>query len=125
MWSIAAFRHDSVELLTALLLANAFGQTLVFAASPILITATVPMQRSGEANGMSNIFRQTGMALAAQFLSLLLSMYSFTAPAIGSGTYVGPAGFTVVFGFMAAMGFVCVLVALSLGKQGARLAASQ
>lgn len=121
VWSIAAFRHDSVELLTVLLLANAFGQTLVFAASPILITATVPMQRSGEANGMSNIFRQTGMALAAQFLSLLLSMYSFTAPAIGSGTYVGPAGFTVVFGFMAAMGFVCVLVALSLGKQGAKL----
>lgn len=122
VWVIAAIRHDSIELITALLLFNAFGQTLVFAASPILITATVPMERSGEANGMSNIFRQTGMALASQFLSLLLAMYSFTAPEIGSGTYVGPAGFTVVFGFMAAISFLCVVVALSLGKQGAKLA---
>ena len=75
-WTSIALWHDNLPLLIAMMVLHGLGQSIVFAAAPMLITNATPSGRTSEANGLSNVFRQTAIAIGTQVISLVLAMNS-------------------------------------------------
>ena len=112
-WTLIAFRHDNLLLLIALMVLHGLGQSIVFAAAPMLITAATPAGRTSEANGLSNVFRQTAIAVGAQVVSLVLALNSVKQTELGSVAYPSEVGFVTTFGLIIAASLLCVLAALA------------
>lgn len=109
------WRNSFTEIFMLMLLIG-FGQSVVFAAAPILVTGSVPFDRVSEANGLSGVLRQTGMAVSTQVISLLFATHTVVRPELGPDLHVSETGFLVVFGYIATASLLSVIVALCLGR---------
>lgn len=110
------FWRQSFTEIFLLMLVIGFGQSVVFAAAPILVTGSVPYDRVSEANGLSGVLRQTGMAVSTQVISLLLAIHTVVRPELGPDRHVSETGFLLVFGYIAVASLLSVIVALCLGR---------
>ena len=113
-WTCIALWHDNLPLLIAMMVLHGLGQSIVFAAAPMLITTATPAGRTSEANGLSNVFRQTAIAIGTQVISLVLAMNSVARAERGSSAYPSEVGFVTAFGIIIAASLLCMLAAIAL-----------
>ena len=107
-WVMALGLPGSLLEVVLLLCVISFGTTIVNAAVPNVIVASVPQERTSEAIGTMSVVRGMFAGIGAQLVALLLATDTLTAP--GGAQLPSPAGFRIVMGWVVA---VTVLVALS------------
>ena len=113
-WTSIALWHDNLALLIAMMVLHGLGQSIVFAAAPMLITTACPANRTSEANGLSNVFRQTAIAVGTQVISLVLAVNSVSQTDSTSSAYPSEVGFVTVFGIIIAASLLCVVASIAL-----------
>ena len=113
-WTSIALWHDNLALLIAMMVLHGLGQSIVFAAAPMLITTACPANCTSEANGLSNVFRQTAIAVGTQVISLVLAVNSVSQTDSTSSAYPSEVGFVTVFGIIIAASLLCVVASIAL-----------
>lgn len=110
-WIILSLKHDSVAMITGLLVFLGFGMSMVYAGIPILISQAVPLARTSEANGMMSVIRYTAMGIGAQLVAALLN--SSTVVVEGAG-YPDATALNRVLGYIIAGSVAIVVIAMML-----------
>lgn len=73
MWTALMFNHSSVLGIALLLTLLGFGMSTYYASIPILITRSVPMEKTSEAGGMMIVIRATAMGIGAHLVAMIFN----------------------------------------------------
>jgi MFS family permease len=115
-WLIALSLPQSLLEMIVLMCIISFGTTMITATAPNTIVAGVPSNRTSEAIGMMTVIRSMFSAIGAQIIAVLLATAAIASPE-GTGTFPSAASFRVVMGWIAAVSFVAMLLALLLRRK--------
>ena len=67
------FNHSSVLTISLFLTLLGFGMSTYYASTPILITRSVPMEKTSEAGGMMIVIRATAMGIGAHLVAMIMN----------------------------------------------------
>ena len=115
-WSLAFGLPGSLIEIVLLLCVISFGTTIVNAAVPNVIVASVPPERTSEAIGAMSVLRGMFAAIGAQLVAVLLATNTMTAP--GGAELPSPAGFRIVMGWIVAASIAVVIAGFLLRVGG-------
>jgi MFS family permease len=92
-WCAAMLLPEALGLIIALLCVISFGTTMLQAALPNIVVASVPQHRTSEAIGSMQVVRGIAAAIGAQVIAMLLATRTVVAPGGGahfpaSGSYM-------------------------------------
>lgn len=118
-WLVAMLMPNTALQAMLLICWISFGTTLLNAAMPNIIVASVPSERTGEAIGTMSVVRGIFGSIGTQLLALILATGTIAAPD-GKGHFPSATGFYAAMGWIAAMSFAVVLVAFMLGARKTR-----
>jgi MFS family permease len=105
-WLVAAFKHDSLALILAILIAMGLASSFLYATIPMIIASAVPMNRTSEATGLMSVIRVSAMGIGAQIVAYLLNTSTVPSPS-------GPGSFPDQSAYLLAMSYViggCLLI---------------
>ena len=111
-WLLAIALPGSLIEVVLLLCVISFGTTIVNAAVPNVIVASVPPERTSEAIGTMSVVRGMFAGIGAQLIAVLLTTDTLTAP--GGAQLPSPAGFRIVMGWVLAVTIVVAVSGLML-----------
>lgn len=120
-WTLAMFYHESILVITVILILISFGATMQFAVGPTILAGAVPHDRTSEAAGMMTVMRQAFLGIGAQMVTVLLATSTVASPD-SQARYPTPAAFFLAMGVIVAFCSVATLLAFLLprdaGAQG-------
>lgn len=116
-WVAALVLPDTLTKVIAILCIISFGTTILQAAIPNVVVASVPENRTSEAIGTMSVVRGIAAAVGAQMIALLLASQTIAAPDGGAQFPTGDA-YRLTMAVMAALTFGGVLCALLLRGRG-------
>ena len=96
-----------------LLCVISFGTTVLNAAIPNLIVASVPEDRTSEAIGTMSVIRGLAAAMGAQVIALLLATDTVLAPD-GGAAFPSVAGYRLTMGWIAGLTLAAAAMAVLL-----------
>jgi MFS family permease len=111
---VIAFAQTSLAVILTTIYVTSMGINLFYAASPTVVIAASPPDRTSEATGLMAVFRATGQALGAQIIAVLLAASLVKLP--DGRIYSAATSYTYAFLFMSATGVALLLTALGLRR---------
>jgi len=111
-WSLALGLPGSLIEVVLLLCVISFGTTILNAAVPNVIVASVPRERTSEAIGAMAVVRGMFAGIGAQIVAVLLASHTLSAP--GGAQLPSPVAFRIVMGWIVAVTIVVILAGLML-----------
>lgn len=121
-WLLAMMLPDVLGLVIALLCLISFGTTVLTAAIPNIVVASVPQHRTSEAMGSMQVVRGIAAAIGAQVIALLLASRTVAAPG-GGAHFPAPSSYLLTMAVMAGLTFAgAACAALLRRSKSAKLA---
>jgi MFS family permease len=111
-WGLAFGLPGSLIEVILLLCVISFGSTILNAAVPNVIVASVPPERTSEAIGAMSVLRAMFAAIGTQLIVLMLATNTLSAP--GGAQMPSPEGFRIVVVWVAAVTIALVIAGLML-----------
>lgn len=111
-WGIAMGMPGSLVEIVLILCVISFGTTILQAAIPNVVVASVPENRTSEALGSMSVVRGIATAIGAQVIALLLATSTVAAPD-GGARFPSATGYLMTMGVMAALtlgGAACAML---------------
>src|SRR5690606_23644717 len=82
-WGFITFVHDSVPLLIAGMVVGVFAIATLLAAVPNIVLEHVPLERSSEATGLSQVMKGIFAGIGAQMMASILASSQVLDPVTG------------------------------------------
>ena len=101
-WLIAMSMPDTLVGVVLILCVISFGTTILQAAIPNVVVASVPESRTSEAIGSMSVVRGIASALGAQMIALLLASTTIAAP-MGGARFPDEAAYVLTMAVMAVL----------------------
>lgn len=111
-WCAAMLLPNVLGLVIALLCVISFGTTMLQAALPNIVVATVPHNRTSEAIGSMQVVRGIAAAIGAQVIAMLLASRTVAAPR-GGAQFPAPSSYMLTMAVMAGLtlaGAACAML---------------
>ena len=122
-WCAALLLPDRLGLVIGLLCLISFGTTMLQAAIPNIVVASVPQHRTSEAIGSMQVVRGIAAAIGAQVIAMLLASRTVAAPD-GGAQFPAPSSYMLTMSAMATLTLIGAACAVLLhGKKKPELAA--
>jgi MFS family permease len=115
-WIYAFTLPGSLLEIVVLLAITSFGTTMVVTALTNAIVDDVPPGRTSEALGTMLVVRGFGLAIGAQLIAVILSLYTVATPD-GSARFPTAHGYQLTMGGIAALTLVALVVGLLLPRR--------
>jgi MFS family permease len=119
-WCAAMLLPNVLGLVIALLCVISFGTTILQAALPNIVVATVPPHRTSEAIGSMQVVRGIAAAIGAQVIAMLLASRTIPAPG-GGAQFPAPSSYLMTMAVMTALtlaGAACAILLRANNKAG-------
>jgi MFS family permease len=97
--------------LWALAALSGLGISMTLVAAPYLLAESVPLARTGEANGLNTIARAVGQGVGTQLSATVLA-----ASVVGASTLPTASGYSRAFGLAAGLCFFGVIASLAIAR---------
>ncbi|VWX46795.1 MFS transporter [Novosphingobium sp. 9U] len=101
-WCAAMLLPNVLGLVIALLCVISFGTTILQAAIPNIVVASVPQERTSEAIGSMQVVRGIAAAVGAQVIAMLLASRTVAAPE-GGAHFPAPSSYLLTMAVMAGL----------------------
>ncbi|MDG2004072.1 MAG: MFS transporter [Novosphingobium sp.] len=111
-WIMALGLPETIVQIVLLLCVISFGSTILNAAVPNVIVASVPQERTSEAIGAMSVLRAMFAAIGTQLIVLMMTIETLSAP--GGAQLPSPAGFRFVMIWVVATAIAMVIAGLML-----------
>ena len=111
-WFASMGMPNSLGEVIALLCVITFGSSVLNAAIYLVLVDSVPTQRTGEAIGMTSVFRGIATAIGAQVVSILLASDTVIAP--GGARLTSAAGYHLGMAWIGGVSLLGAILALLL-----------
>jgi MFS family permease len=111
-WFASMGLPDSLGAVIVLLCVITFGSSMLNAAIYLVLVEAVPQQRTGEAIGMTSVFRGISTAIGAQVVSILLASDTVIAP--GGARLTSAAGYHMAMAWIGGVSLLGAVLALLL-----------
>jgi MFS family permease len=112
-WLAALTFPTGVVQVVVLLCVISFGTTMLNAAIPNVIVASVPEERTSEAIGALSVLRGMAQSIGSQVIAVMLSVGALVTPE-GGASIPSPTGFTITMATIAGLTLAAALVAFLL-----------
>ncbi|MCB2047784.1 MAG: MFS transporter [Novosphingobium sp.] len=122
-WLAALAFPTNVAQVIVLLCVISFGTTMLNAAIPNVIVASVPYDRTSEAIGALQVLRGMAQSIGSQVIAVMLAVGALVTPD-GGAQIPSPTGFTITMAAIAGLTFAAALVSFLL-RPGAVAEAQQ
>lgn len=116
-WLAALTFPTGVLQVIVLLCVISFGTTMLNAAIPNVIVASVPEERTSEAIGALSVLRGMAQSIGSQVIAVMLAVGALVTPE-GGARIPSPTGFTITMATIAALTLAAALVAFLLRTEG-------
>ncbi|MEW9853764.1 MFS transporter [Novosphingobium sp. M1R2S20] len=120
-WIAAMALPDVLGFVIAMLCVISFGTTILQAALPNIVVATVPQHRTSEAMGSMQVVRGIAAAVGAQIIAMLLASRTVLSPD-GGAQFPAPSSYLMTMGVMAGLTFAGAACAMLLRARETKLA---
>jgi predicted MFS family arabinose efflux permease len=115
-WAVIALgRHEAWAVLVGMVLEGA-GFTVAYVAVPNILLQAVPQERSGEALGLSSVFRSAFSAVGSQIVMWLLATSSVTLPHIADVRFPSETAYLLTFSYIMVTCVLCAIAAYLLPR---------
>jgi MFS family permease len=101
-WFAALLLPDVLGLVIVLLCVISFGTTILQAAIPNIVVASVPQNRTSEAMGSMQVVRGIAAAVGAQIIAMLLASRTVASPD-GGAQFPAPSSYVLTMAVMAGL----------------------
>lgn len=114
-WLFAMLLPGTFAGIVGILIVITWGTTMLQAAMPSIVVASVPENRTSEAMGSMTVVRGMASAIGAQIIALVLATYTMAAPE-GGGQFPTAEAYRLTMGLIAALTIAAAAAALLLRK---------
>jgi MFS family permease len=112
-WLLSLTFPTNIIQVIALLCVISFGTTMLNAAIPNVIVASVPEARTSEAIGALSVLRGMAQSVGSQVIAVMLAVGALVAPE-GGAQIPSPTGFRITMAWIAALTLCAALAAFAL-----------